>query len=185
MEIGIETLWLFRTTVTDPIFMGSKGGVTPTMDTERTLRAVSLSDIAYKIDSLSQATLSYDIISGNGSNGIFLPGTGALFSYRLHFNLPLEDSLIVERILAGEFAVVGKRIIGDHFIIFAPFKSKKTKIDNTVVQRVLLETPYTGSMIYDLKAAPIGVARQTLPPGCTPPMAVATGFDYLFDTGMN
>ncbi len=186
MDMQVDTLWLFEATVADPYFIGPKNGITTVMFSEQVIDTLTIRGLKFKLGSLAQAGLEYEIAHGGEDSGITDSYGKITTSYSLHFNMPLESPDIIEKISGRAFSVVGKRG-GSYFAIFAPFIAKKIKITNDIVQRVILEAPKTLSRMYKVNNfvnadASDNFYISTPVDNCYIP---GDGFDYAFDFALN
>ena len=178
MQIQLERIYLFETSVVDPFFFGEKDGVTATMvaDNPRIIDTLNIVTVFFYFVDTAKGGLAYNMKFGGEDSGISDSYGKSLTEYELQLNMPTSNQRQVEELVGKEFSILCMRRDLSHFVIFGQFICESFEIDNEIQQRISFKTGKTSAKLFGVNSFNIENIVNPIVP--VDPLA---GFDYELD----
>lgn len=181
MQVQVEELYLFESSVIDPYFIGEKDGVTTKFVNPRTIELLDIVTVWFYLANVSKSGLTYKLEYGGEDNEIEKSYGKMTSDYTIEFNFPTFRQRQIEELVGKEFAVLGKRRDLSNFVIFGRFVCNSLDIDNEVQQRVRFEARNTNARILNVQSFNITNIEEVIDSGTFDNQ----GFDYEQDFALN
>lgn len=180
MQIQIERLYLFETSVKDPYFLGTRDGVevTFTADNARNIETLEIETVYFYFDVIGKCGLSYSMGYGGEDNDILNSYGKSQQSYTLEVNMPTDNQRFLEELVGKQFSLLAMRRDLTHFVIFGQFECDNLDIDNELIKRVRFKTNNTNARLLTVNSFNITEIINVIDGGA---IADDGGFDYGFD----
>ena len=179
MQIQVEKVWLFETQVTNPIFLGTKDGITTTLLNPRTINLLDIVSVYFYFDTIARAGLTYNIKYGGEDDEIQESYGKTYQDYTLEVNMPTVSQNLIEKLIGKEFALAGMRRDLSRFAIFGRFICQNLSIDNEVQQRVRFEAKNSQARMFNVQSFNIEQIENIIDPDLVDDLNQS--FDYTLD----
>ena len=180
MIIQTNQIWLFETSITDPFFFGTKGGIQATMSNPRSIAFIDIAEVAFYMDHIVKGGITYSIKHGGEDNEIQESYGKSTQGYTFEANIPTLSEKLIEKLIGKEFSLLAMRADGSFFVIFARLTVDGFDIDNEVRQRVAFKAANTNTRIYNVESFNVGTIDESITHDTICEL-IDGGFDYELD----
>lgn len=181
MQIQVEKLYLFETSVIDPFFFGTKDGVSTQFSNGRTIQLLDIVSVYFFLDNIAKSGLTYSLGYGGEDTDIEESYGKSTYEYELEFNFPSFQQRLLEELVGKEFSILCMRRDLSFFVIFGRFVCQNLSIDNEVQQRLKFVSKGTNSKMYNVNSFNITTIENVVDEGDF----INNGFDYSLDFALN
>lgn len=183
MQIQTERIYLFETSIQDPYFLGTKDGVTATLDANnpRFITDLNIQTVYFYFAGVAKGGLTYSIGYGGEDSDIIYSYGKSTQSYEFELNMPANNQRYLEELVGKQFTILGMRRDLSHFIIFGQFECDDLNVDNEVQQRVRFRARNTNARIFTVQNFNIDEIIITIDGNQPVEGGFDYGFDFLFD----
>lgn len=190
MVIQVERLWLFETLINNPFYFNKIDGIEITMSesNDRRIELLDLEKAIFYVDTVLKGGLNVNTEYG-GEDHLPITNNGkTMNSYSVQFNIPLENTNIIEQMIGKEFSLIGMRRDLSFFACFARFIADDLDIDNEVLNRVTLESELGNEILFELNNFNVTEVVNIIgsqPPIYPPPFENVLQTDYPIESLLN